>query len=200
MTREQALENQLRELVKVLKTIIASLPPSGKESEAWKLLLQVESLFSTLPEIGGEGPNIDELLGILESFAQGYWYCPKCDEWVHGQQATFDETHTREGCGEKLKVIDDFIPEIIEALKSGQRHPERDLTPEEALVEARKRWGPSAWAGYSSSWSESTGRHFVGHELPDSQGIGGYKVGGKSFRAAFLSADAAGKADEGREK
>lgn len=26
---------------------------------------------------------------------EGYWYCPNCGEWVHGQQVTFSEHHTR---------------------------------------------------------------------------------------------------------
>jgi hypothetical protein len=71
-------------------------------------------------------------------------------------------------------------------------HPEReDFTPEEALEEARKRWGR-----YSKIEMD------VINEKPVCfiYGENGVYGEGASFEAAFLSTDAAGKADEGREK
>jgi len=30
----------------------------------------------------------------------GYWWCPQCQEWVHGQQVSYSEIHDR--CGEPV--------------------------------------------------------------------------------------------------
>ena len=61
----------------------------------------------------------------------------------------------------------------------------RDFTPEEALAEARKRWGPDAWLTVHTSGNEPW--YLLGHH----GGYPMYQLGtGKSFRAAFADAEA----------
>jgi hypothetical protein len=73
-------------------------------------------------------------------------------------------------------------PEVRTALNASE---ERDFTPEEALEEARKRWGSGAVISVQVH-ADGKINYWVGMDVCDCRGLRG-----NSFRAAFASADKA---------
>lgn len=81
-----------------------------------------------------------ELVEIAEHAEPGYWYCLRCDSWVHPQQAANDETHDREGCGEKLIAFIDMFSELLKRFKA-MLPKEPTGKPGEGSFAYTKEWG-----------------------------------------------------------
>lgn len=89
--------------------------------------------------------------------------------------------------------VHEGLAECLDRLEAiiGQGQEERDLTPEEALAEARRRWPEERSVIYDSSYENGTEFRVSGgiynkkREFKFSHGMG------NSFRAAFASADKA---------
>ena len=81
--------------------------------------------------------------------------------------------------------FDNLSPEIQALIEEGEK--ERDLTPEEALEEARKRWGGD---GQIYIEGDHTSLRFIVAEFTKQAHGNGGKLGiGPSFREAFANAD-----------
>lgn len=87
------------------------------------------------------------------------------------------------------------FPEIQSALNA---QGERDFTPEEALAEAKKRWGADGWISMFSENEDGSMTYEVGYGSDSEDGREVTFMGaGTSFHAAFAQADKAAK-EEGK--
>lgn len=107
--------------------------------------------------------------------------------------AQLDCVHMRHS--EIIEVADEALAPSV---GKGSDKPEKDFTPEEAIAEARKRWGEKGWVMFQNWGDEDWAYYHVG--------IWGYGEGRKtmdkgcdrSWKAAFAAADSAkDKGDRG---
>lgn len=97
---------------------------------------------------------------------------------TENEDKTCSMAHVCDSCGAK------FMP-IPKAGQSSKNPNERDYTPEEALEEARKRWGVYGRVMFLSDRLE------IAHYQVGVLGDGGFEAlgSGTSFREAFAEAD-----------
>lgn len=63
----------------------------------------------------------------------GHWWCPKCEDWVHGAQVSFAQVHRREGCGETVRAYKE--------IEEGWNSLSSDKDARDILDRMRSHWG-----------------------------------------------------------